>query len=111
MSRSSSSKAKVQKLKDQERDQKRRREVRGKIEPEVKPPRPRASTTSYLLPNTLLDDLQTTKQALQKETGDRKGYNASTIVRAALQDWVRLEMDDQIASISRYTQAESRVSE
>ncbi len=103
MSQLGETKAKLEKLKAQ----KRQRKARKDAPPEEKPPRAKASTTSYLLPTTLLDDLQTTKQALQKETGDRKGYNASTIVRAALQDWVQLEMDEQIASIGRYTQAES----
>lgn len=106
MSRSSSQ-AKVRKL----AEQKVKRESRAKSEPEPKPARAKASTTSYLLPNTLLDELQKTRLELQVATEDRKRYSASNIVRAALQNFVRMEMDAQIDLISRYLQAEARASE
>ena len=106
MSRSSS-KGKLAKLDEQRRE----REARAEIVPQEKPPRATSSTTSYLLPTTLLDDLQKTKLSLQLETGDRRGYNASTIVRAALQHFVQLEMDDQIAMVTRHVQADAKASE
>lgn len=100
-------KTRLQKLEDQ----RLKREARAEAVPETKAPRATSSTTSYLLANRLLKDLQRTKLALQDATDDRGTYSASTIVRAALEDFVLREMDDQIAMVTRHIQAEARVSE
>lgn len=104
MSRTSASKAKLQRLEDQKRE----REARANSIPEEKSARAAASPTSFLLPNWLLADLQTTKLHLQVETEDRQTFTVSSMARAALHHYANLEMDAQIELIEVYAKAEAR---
>ncbi len=55
--------------------------------------------------------MQRMKLGLQDATGDRKNYNVSMIIRAAVSDVLGQEMDDQIELVRRYVAAEARASE
>lgn len=55
--------------------------------------------TSFVLPNELVDDLNKTKFALQRETGRRRDFSVSSIARAALTHFIGLEMDEQVQLI------------
>lgn len=99
------SKAKLEKLNEQRRSRAAAtKKVKGEeAEEGARPGKPETVTTSYVLPTTLLDDLQKTKFELQSEMGQRKKYNATAILRAALQHFLQMEMDDQIELVDRYS--------
>ena len=91
--------------------QKREKIERANAIPEEPAPRPATTITSFALPQTLLGAMQKTKLGLQEATEDRKTYNVSMIVRAALSDFLGLEMDDQIELVRRYVAAQARATE
>ncbi len=90
----------------------RAKKSKAKVEkaPHVKRPRPMAKTTSYLLPNKLLDDLEATKRSLQIETGDQIGFTCAAIARTALRNFVQMEMDEQIELMTLYKKEEPAIS-
>jgi hypothetical protein len=104
MSRTSAPKATLAKLQKQNRA----RKERAAAPPEEEKPPEKDKITSYSMPVKLLEDLHTTKQHLQVATKDRRTYNASMIVRAALDSFVTMEMEDQIALVSGYAQRQAK---
>lgn len=101
MSRPGTSKSKLKQLNAQRRARTAEPAAATVIKP-TRPPRPESGITSYTLPTKLLDNLQKIKFALQSETGQRGKYSASAIVRAALQHFVQLEMEEQIELITKH---------
>jgi hypothetical protein len=95
-------------------EQNRQREARQQApEPKAAPvnAKPDHQVTSFSLPTRLLEDVQDTKVALQREMADKRVYTATNIVRASLQNFVKLEMDEQIALIRDYQKSTERVGE
>ncbi len=91
--------------------QKREKAERARAVPEEPPPRAATTVVTCELPNTLFMAMQKVKLGLQNTTEDRKTYNVSMITRAALSDFLGLEMDDQIELVRRYVAAQARASE
>lgn len=91
--------------------QKREKAARARAIPEEQPPQPATTVVTCEMPYTMLSALQKTKLGLQEATKDRKTYNISMIQRAALSDFLGLEMDDQIELVRRYVAAQARASE
>lgn len=91
--------------------QKREKAERAREIPKEPPPRSATTVVTCELPNTLLKAMQKMKLGLQDATDDRKTYNVSMIIRAALSDVLGLEMDDQIELVRRYVAAQARSSE
>lgn len=77
---------------------------------EASEPEPTKTTpTSFWLERTLINDLDGTKQALRRETGDRGKYTSSMLVRAMMAHFVQMEMDDQIKIVDSYLKANPAV--
>ncbi len=102
----SRTKAKLAKFEQQNRD----KEARGNAPPEEEAVVAEVMPTSFYLPQTLIEELHTTKLHLQLQTKDRRTHSTSALVRAAIRDFVRLEMDEQIASVRAYVRQAEKAS-